>query len=125
MGTPRSADFLPQLRLLYLSGTLASTHQVARRQEGRAQLALSFRLSLQLFSGISERALPTHSLLSALRIQIPPPGFEPGHSHYEEETLPAELILCASKIFVFGRVSLSIWNIVPGVPCLFACILFV
>ena len=48
-GTPRSADFLPRLRLLYPSGALTSTHRLARWREGRAQLALPFGLSLQLF----------------------------------------------------------------------------
>ena len=48
-GTPRSADFLPRLRLLYPSGALTSPHRLARWREGRAQLALPFGLSLQLF----------------------------------------------------------------------------
>ena len=68
-GTPCSADFLPLLRLLYPSGALTSTHRVARRQEGHAQSALPFGLSLQLFSSISEGALPPTAFF-VLRIGI-------------------------------------------------------
>ena len=43
--------------------------QVACRQEGRAQLALPFRLSMQLLLGVSVGALLAHSLLSNMHRQ--------------------------------------------------------